>query len=67
MLETPQPTCIPPTPNNAKTSEEVERMFNSHDWVLHRAESQSGGKGVLIRMTCRRCDANKIAILQEDE
>jgi hypothetical protein len=63
----PTDECIPPTPDNVKTSEEVERMFNSHDWSLHKAESQLGGKGVLIRMSCKRCDAQKVAILQEDE
>ncbi|MHB8568465.1 MAG: hypothetical protein ACYC7D_15670 [Nitrososphaerales archaeon] len=66
MLQSEQP-CIPPTPNNIKTSEDVEKMFNSHAWALHRAESQAGGKGVLIRMTCKKCDVQKIAILQEDQ
>jgi hypothetical protein len=58
--------CIPPIKENTKTSQEVERMFNSHLWKLERAESQYGEKGVLIRMTCTRCGAKKVAILSED-
>jgi hypothetical protein len=59
--------CIPPTKENAKTSEDVERMFNSHQWKLSKAESQYNSKGVLIRMTCERCGAKKAAILMEDD
>jgi hypothetical protein len=58
--------CIPPTKENTKTSHEVEVMFNSHSWSLKKAESQFHDKGVLIRMTCTKCGAEKIAILQED-
>jgi hypothetical protein len=58
--------CIPPTKENTRTSEEVEKMFNSHLWKLERAESQYKDKGVLIRMTCTKCGAKKIAILSED-
>lgn len=59
--------CIPPTKENVKTSQDVERMFNSHSWTLYKAESQARGHGVLIRMSCIKCGANKIAILQEEE
>jgi hypothetical protein len=62
-----QQECIPPTKENAKTSADVERMFNSHAWTLHKAESQARGQGVLIRMSCAKCGAQKIAILQEDD
>jgi hypothetical protein len=58
--------CIPPTAENSKTSSDVEKMFNSHMWKLHKAESQPNGTGVLIRMSCTRCGADKIAILRED-
>ncbi|MDH2901427.1 MAG: hypothetical protein PXY39_10695 [archaeon] len=59
--------CIPPTRENMKTSADVERMFNSHLWKLDKAETQPGGSGVLIRMSCPRCGADKVAILQQDE
>src|SRR5487761_1758616 len=59
--------CIPPIRENMRTSAEVERMFNSHLWKLDKAETQPGGSGVLIRMSCTRCRADKIAILQQDE
>jgi hypothetical protein len=58
--------CIPPTPENSRSSAAVEKMFNSHYWRLLRAEAQNGGNGVLIRMYCERCGANKIAILEEN-
>jgi hypothetical protein len=60
------PVCVPPTKENTKTSHDVEVMFNSHAWRLLKAESQYQDKGVLIRMTCNRCGAEKIAILQQD-
>ncbi|MHB1907316.1 MAG: hypothetical protein ACYCQJ_00440 [Nitrososphaerales archaeon] len=64
---TQQRECIAPTKQNTKTSADVEEMFNSHSWTLHKAEPQSDGKGVLIRMSCKRCGANKVAILQEGD
>jgi hypothetical protein len=58
--------CIPPLKENIRTSRDVEVMFNSHIWKLDRAKAQDGDTGVLIRMTCDRCGADKIAILKED-
>jgi hypothetical protein len=59
--------CIPPTKENAKTSQDVERMFNSHAWRLSKAQSQFDNKGVMVTMTCDRCGAKKAAILMEDD
>jgi hypothetical protein len=59
--------CIPPTKENSRTAFDVERMFNSHQWQLLKAESQLDDTGVLIRMSCSRCNAQKVAILQTDE
>lgn len=59
--------CIPPTPQNSQTATEVEAMFNSHLWKLEKAQAQSNGNGILIRMNCARCGADKVAILKEDE
>jgi hypothetical protein len=65
-MEEPFAKCVPPTKENTKTTHEVEVMFNSHNWKLLKAESQYGNKGVLIRMVCQDCGADKIAILAED-
>jgi hypothetical protein len=65
-MEFPERECIPPTKENTKTSRDVETMFNSHSWDLKRAEPAYDNRGVLIRMSCRRCGAEKVAILEED-
>lgn len=58
-------SCISPKEVVGKGTEDMARMFGSHDWVVDDSKD-FGREGVLIHYHCSRCSAKSFATITEE-
>ncbi len=54
--------CLIPLSSEIRNEEDTARMLSSHSWSLVETKPYAGG-GVLVKWTCKKCEATRMSII----